>query len=67
MENEYKERLLREFEDLVEKTTKLVVYLRNCKEIGKKEQLMDEQLHAMDNYRAVLAHRILMEMGVKDE
>ena len=41
--------------------------LRNCKEIGKKEQLMNEQLYAMDNYRAVLAHRILMEMGVKDE
>ena len=67
MGNEYKERLLREFEDLIEKTTKLVIYLKNVKEIGKKEQLMEAQLKVMDEYRAILVHRILIEMGVKDE
>ena len=67
MENEYKGRLLREFEDLVEKTSRLAAYLRNVKEIGPKEQLMEKQINAMDEYRAILAHRILIEMGVKDE
>lgn len=56
--NAYKERMLIEFEELIERIAKARAYLDD-----KEDKDLIMQVEAMEEYRRCLAIRILKEMG----
>lgn len=64
----YKERMLREFEDLCSKIAKLETFLEKEETetsgiASKKMEMMRAQINFMHQYRDILGERILLEMG----
>ena len=65
---EYKERMLRELSGLIERRTKLEIFLNNgldtSNELGKKKaELMEKQRNLMYEYEEILLQRILLEIN----
>ena len=65
---EYKERMLRELRQLIERRTKLEIFFDNgldtSTELGKKKsELMEKQMNLMYEYEEILLQRILLEIN----